>query len=984
MRPHKLTFAGIGTYPGEQTVDFDALDAHGLYLIVGPTGAGKTTVFDALTFALFGKVAGFRSERGLVSDHAERKSPYVRLEFSHGGLRYDVTRRLPVDGVPQRPADHLLVTYGPDGSEMTRVTATRTVTDAISGIIGLDAEQFMRVVLLPQNEFRRFLMDKSTEKQKVLRALFSTNLYERTAFRLEWNAKGLLKQAEERGRDLKEARDACSRLAEGLVADGLATDLPDTDEDLAGAIEAVEGLATRAADRAEALQKIRVAATETRAIAEAEVKRFDAAHELKELERERASNEKRESAAESAIADHERAKPVREPAERARKRGEDSARAEKAETESRKRVVAAANKLPGSVDIAASVTAAAPSASASEFSRQVDVSLGKANKALENHELAESLDGEIARETARAKKAETHRGSAEKKILAARTRLKTAKERLKSAEKSASQVEILQRKVDDLDEAIEEADVDAARSALVDSKEAYDKADRAFARADERLRLARDEQVAHLAGHLASALRKGEACPVCGSTEHPAKARKVAEVDIEALEETRDRVQRNRNELSRDLKESQKQVERAIEAKKSLPTPATQNKLRKSLDDALDAADSIDELAVTVEELDETIVDLDQEIKDLVATIRTAEGQVATHTKNRTAATKAGNAVVPAARAESLVASLESIRDLADDLQKAETAAATARRVSTEADSALREALDASGFDDEKSALPKILDTADLSAAKATVKRAGDRARAIDRLNGTVGDEPVPKVRPDVEVLLAAEEKSRADHDAAAEARTTLVNAVRELTARRKDIATIGPEAEALLSTAREAMDVAEIIKTGKGDRLALEKWVQRAIFEDVCEVASVQISRLSSGRYTLTLDGDGVKQRTRPAGLDLYVTDSHTGRTRSVESLSGGEQFLTSLALALALAEVVQRQSGGIEMSTLFIDEGFGSLDADTLEVAVEVLRSLQDTGRTVGVISHVESMQQELPVGIRVTRSPAGSSLEVTAPSI
>ena len=160
---------------------------------------------------------------------------------------------------------------------------------------------------------------------------------------------------------------------------------------------------------------------------------------------------------------------------------------------------------------------------------------------------------------------------------------------------------------------------------------------------------------------------------------------------------------------------------------------------------------------------------------------------------------------------------------------------------------------------------------------------------------------------------------------------------------------------------------------------LGLERWVQRAVFEEVCDVASERIRELSHGRYVLTLESNGQRSRTRAAGLDLFVTDSHTGRTRPVQSLSGGEQFLTSLALALALAEVVQNRSGGIELSTLFIDVGFGSLDGDTLDTAVEVLRSLQDSGRTVGLISHVEAMRQELTVGIQVIPSAAGSSLKV-----
>jgi exonuclease SbcC len=145
--------------------------------------------------------------------------------------------------------------------------------------------------------------------------------------------------------------------------------------------------------------------------------------------------------------------------------------------------------------------------------------------------------------------------------------------------------------------------------------------------------------------------------------------------------------------------------------------------------------------------------------------------------------------------------------------------------------------------------------------------------------------------------------------------------------------------------------------------------------------VASERIKVLSSGRYQLTLQAEEGRERALAGGLDLYVTDSHTGRTRAVQTLSGGEQFLTSLALALALADVVQQMSGGMELSSLFIDEGFGSLDGETLDTAVEVLRTLQDSGRSVGVISHVEAMQHDLPVGIRVIPGPTGSRITFPA---
>jgi exonuclease SbcC len=198
-----------------------------------------------------------------------------------------------------------------------------------------------------------------------------------------------------------------------------------------------------------------------------------------------------------------------------------------------------------------------------------------------------------------------------------------------------------------------------------------------------------------------------------------------------------------------------------------------------------------------------------------------------------------------------------------------------------------------------------------------------------------------------------------------------------------ENINRLGPESADLVARATSALNLAHVVEKGAGSgenqQLGLEEWVQRTLFEEVCLVATTQLQKLSNNRYILTLEAEGAKIKRYAGGLELYVIDSHSGKTRSVHTLSGGEQFLTSLALALALAEVVERHSGGMELSTLFIDEGFGSLDNHTLDSAMDVLMKLHDSGRTVGVITHVEAMQQQLPVGIRINKTNNGSTLEM-----
>ena len=183
------------------------------------------------------------------------------------------------------------------------------------------------------------------------------------------------------------------------------------------------------------------------------------------------------------------------------------------------------------------------------------------------------------------------------------------------------------------------------------------------------------------------------------------------------------------------------------------------------------------------------------------------------------------------------------------------------------------------------------------------------------------------------------------------------------------------------LEFAQKAKELAERFKKGRngaGGILGLERWVQRRLFKEVCNVGNAHLQILSKGRYQLTLDPLKGRERAHAGGLDLYVIDSNNGKTRQVQNLSGGETFLVALALALSLAEVVQSLFGGIELSSLFIDEGFGTLDSDTLELSISLLETIRSDGRSIGIITHVDQMQKTLPIGMKIHKSPKGSSIE------
>ena len=292
-------------------------------------------------------------------------------------------------------------------------------------------------------------------------------------------------------------------------------------------------------------------------------------------------------------------------------------------------------------------------------------------------------------------------------------------------------------------------------------------------------------------------------------------------------------------------------------------------------------------------------------------------------------------------------------------------------------------ALDNSPFSNENAARAAFLAGDERTRLKKSVGAFDAIDLEIIKLNAAIGTEPVPKDRPDLddlgERLQAAENASRelSSHV------TGVKLASEQIDAARKVISTIEAAIEGKASNFGKAESITAVFDKGAGvgsGQLSLEMWVQRTRFEEVCLVANTQLRELSANRYSLTLEQqEGGVAKSRGSELDIYVLDSYTGYTRPVQSMSGGEQFIASLALALALAEVVQRHAGGIELPCLFIDEGFGSLDLESLDLAIDVLGKIHAAGRTVGIITHVETMQQQLPIGIRVNKTDQGSTLEV-----
>ena len=988
MRPHKLAFSGIGSYPGEVVVDFDELSAKGLYLIVGPTGAGKTTLLDAITFALYGKVAQSR-ENAIVSNHAHRKSPSIEFEFSQGGRRYRVRREPTPPGKNVNTNKQVMREIGPTGDEIRTVTGVRQVNEWAKEIVGLSAEEFMQVILLPQGKFQQFLMAQGAEKQKLLQNIFGTGVYRRIAERLTSSSRVL---DDEVAADREALSNEWAIVGSSLDTLGGHPGFADVagDEAVTSLVEldsTVDFIETKSTelDEAESTSRGRLAQlTSEHHHAVGEAKRFDEALELDDLRRTHSADSASIEVARTRVSDHQRAEPVLKTAMARDGLVRQLSDLDGVVSSTRRTIEQRLGKMSVAPDLVEPLSNAVPTASptalSTEFSR-FEGRLSEVSAALAD---LDDLASREARNTADGSRLTKEITAAEKKLTTAQAAEKKIKSTLRAARDKVKGLNAARKAVEELDTHLGKADVEEATANLEHDTSMLERAQTKFDKAENALRQAQAQRTRELAGVLASELTAGDECPVCGSTEHPRKAKKSsANSDVEVAEANRDRANTALVEARGAVTTAQKALEEAKKFRATLPTSAAQKKIRKDLTDLESLAESIDELD---ESLDAATGEVGQ-LRESITESKRDAARVAADAKNlQSNRDRLEKITTGIGSARAVQAALDICREVArllDDLDKQVRESTKLQGAVKETTASADEALRESGFVSEVEARRHFLDDLVVRELTTSIGAHEDRERKIEMLNSAVGDRPLPAKRPDV--LELAEQLELADREAKAAAavagavRTALI----QIRKAREEIRRIGPEIEEKAERAARVRSVALVFDRGTGGAeglLSLEVWVQRTLFEEVCLVANEQLLSLSSNRYSLTLDPEegGVTKR-RGGGLDIYVRDSHTGTTRPVQTMSGGEQFMASLALALALAEVVQRQAGGIELPCLFIDEGFGGLDLDSLDLAIDVLTRIQAAGRTVGIITHVEAMQQQLPIGIRVHKSDTGSTLEV-----
>jgi len=989
MRLHSLDLTALGPYAREQRIDFSRLSSSGLFLLEGPTGSGKTTILDAITFGLYGGLAGEESAGDRLRSHfaAPDAEPSVTLEFSVRGVRHRVTRvpehRRPKrrgDGFTTEPAHVHLQRH--DGGGWVSLSANKAEAgELITELIGLNRAQFTQVVLLPQGQFAKFLQAADDERRVLLSKLFGTQLYDRITAELDRRRSVAVRQRQDGEAAIAAATSAAAEAA-GLDAAARAGLLELPGPELATHLKQVA--ADLAQDAAVSAEGLEVAAAETaarRAACEREQQQARLMARLTEALRRRGEHEAsrpRHDQRAARLAAARRAEPVR-PLLAARQEAQQAVREARGGL---LRLVPdpddtmlagggaaqafvraeAAERDAASLQHLADAEAALPDrVTALRVAQQGVASASGLVQALE--EARADLPGQIA---------DTEEQLAAARLLAAG--LGAAREQQAALGRRAAAAADLAGLEPRL------ADKNAALLAAVDEHQALTEA---------HLRLMAD-RLDGMAAELAAQLADGAACPVCGSTAHPAPARAagdlVSEPALAAAAARRDAAEAARAQLTR----QRDGLAAAVAASAAVADGGT-----------------VDGLAAETAAVDGLVAEAGRAAADAsgleaaLAGRRAQQQRVAEELQDAAAALAAAQARAAAAGHE-----LSQLQDeLAGAAQGHPSVAQrqAALRGAADTNRALAAALDqlAAALADERRAAERAereavaRDFASADLASAALLSPGEQAALDEQVTGWAADLAALRAAAAAQDLAGLDPGQAAAVHAAAQAAAAALARAQEAeqevrTARDAAQARVGRLDQRLAEVqhAQEAFgqlqeDTSAVIRLAglaKGmdghRRMALTTYVLRQWFGQVVAAANVRLAAMSAGRYELRRTDESGTRRER-TGLTLAVIDRHTGAERSPRSLSGGETFYTSLALALGLADVVKAEAGGVDLDTLFIDEGFGTLDAETLDQVMAVIDELRDRGRVVGIVSHVADLKDRVAERLEVRRLADGSSI-------
>ena len=919
MKPIRLVMEGFGSYREHAEIDFASLD-RGLYLITGPTGSGKTTIFDAISFALYGAPSGsVRTGSALRNKNLDDSEDcFVELEFKYAGKTFRI-RRSPSYNKVARTGNVRMISATaeltlPDGDVITQV---KRVDDYIvDEVMHLDRNQFSQISMLAQGEFQRMLLASTKDKMPIFRQIFKTSLYDTLTERIKVDRKNL----EEKRKVLNTKIDVeCRRIPDVQMGKEVEEKLSSVRErhlSVADSIELLKEILLVLEKQYEERKKTFEILNAREIELTGDVKNL---HDYNELDKHIALLEERLPEAEKEA---EKAKVVFSEAEE--RNGEYKADLILRENENRR-----------SIDTIQSLRRTR-------------------NQIVRDNEYLELKRSEFY-------KLETERKAVEGKLLELENAYAGMPDH--SDERVSINTAILEKEqeISSLDEAIsmtsvvegEKTKVEKARLEFREVHDAYDKA-RAF------YEEAYDIFYSQQAGILASTLVEGTPCPVCGSVHHPVPAAlkdsNITDAELKRREALRDegnlkvRNAANKADVAEErleiVQEKLESTLRDLEIETEGDSKATlfnrRNSIEKEVASLKSRFDEIGRETLLKRQTEKEMQKLKDAIKDTTAGFDSLKSEISTLEGNLNARIEAYEAESEKLGEIDEMALLDETERIRKEIQGIEYSFQDASRKMSSA-------------------------AAELQKIITTLETEKERLRGIKV--GEMDEEELINTLNDVKV-------SKADVNA------VQMNTYRYISDFRSIIGNLGVNQKRFDEVDTEFGNLDMLYTTFVGHltgskKVGLETYVQMAYFDRILDRANKRLLKMTSGRYEMKRERiDEIEKNNSAKGLDVLIVDHYEGCDRAVQTLSGGEKFLSSLCLALGLSEEIESEAGGVHLDSIFIDEGFGSLDSESISLAMKALGDLAGGEKLVGIISHVDALKDRIDKKIQVTRNMQGES--------
>lgn len=1039
MRPLKLTMQAFGPYAHKEVIDFTVLGNRTMFVISGKTGSGKTTIFDGISYAIYGKASGEdRNGQELRSQFADDSLlTEVSFEFKLKEKRYLIIRspqqekkKERGDGFTTIGAKAELFTFDEDGKELLVASSVRDVDEKVKEIMQIDSNQFRQILMIPQGEFRRLLTSDSKEKENILQRLFHTEMYKRIEERLKEQAQGLKKEVEQktllRNNALTKIDAVFHKDLIALIEQGSDNDvaiLPLLEQEIELMDEEIKKLQTKLEHKNKERDVIRQHLYEAESILKQMKLKEDLSARLKELE----SQKKDYTETETKIDLAQKAALLAQQEEICHhlKRQIDDSKAEE-------------KLLRSTLETIQAQLIEAEQQYKEEVEKEEErKQLANYLVELKNMEKDVLQYAEVEGELLQLKQSmETHASQQEtlqKQRKEKEITIQTYKERIKQLDgmkemllENKDKIRNLQSILERINDYMEVTDTSMKRKA--DAKTKKQMLDNVVKRLEDAKALVENLEnkwITNQSVMLATSLKTDEACPVCGSVHHPDPAtnlfhdddfseedRKSAKKDLEMIEKEKTIAETAWLEANTQWKwlaeDAQNKLKKVIDIYPSFTEEdcsVVANTIQSQLQELSLEQKKLAMQTAEMEKIKQSLTDVEVQLQEVHAQLdKIAEGMAKTsiaYTEQNTTLKKMKETIPSDLRELSKYKKVWQESSLRLEKMEARFKFAQEKLQSTkekwQKESVRLESLEKQikqlsdnlqaereifldrmakqGFPTYRAYAESKLQDQEVEKLKAAVQAYREECRSVsDRLQDleeALKDITVPNMEElQKQLSLIVEEASRFQQE-----HTNMLIKQKDNKEIQHQVVEINKKVKELENQFKLVGHLYDISRGQNSQRITFERYVLASFLDEILLQANSRLKKMTSGRYKLVRKSDRSKGNVQ-SGLELLVFDQYTGQERHVKTLSGGESFKAALSLALGLSDVVQNFAGGISLETMFIDEGFGTLDPESLDQAIETLMDIQNSGRLVGVISHVPELKDRMEVRLEVIAGQTGST--------